>query len=457
MANFWSPSAFPKEQDPTQSSTDPTATWPRPPLPSAVVGGGVWNLARGTANAVGSGINSAASAASSAMQSASHPAPPTPSAPYQDSQTSPAPYSPPPSPQSAGSASSTALDPLSQSEADLNAARARQANAEATKAEAEAKKAADDLAKSNDPNSMEYQTAQAALATAQARKAQAEKERDDAMHAMSPSDLARLQSSLQQDNTRLQDELARARDDANRSFTRGETDRQIEAQQRIADRQAKLEENRMLLDHSDKEADRRQNADQFNQEMGVKQGEATLNRDKFEYQKGADQKNLDLQGLKEEHDFAIRTLANQISSGELSLKKASEKFNQWLAKSKLPSEIAANKAAADAPYMPYATSMKAGDIPVGFEGGGPMEQLVKMGGGSYNPGNYAVNPVSVNNLRSGNVPGNSNHMTGPAPAPQAAPPAAAPGGTPPMVANMMPGYKMTPEQQARIQKSIGAK
>ena len=106
-------------------------------------------------------------------------------------------------------------------------------------------------------------------------------------------------------------------------------------------------------------------------------------------------RDYELNKWRSQADLAMSTWANQIAEGKLSVDAAGKKFDALLAKAKAPSEIMANVSRAMEPYLPYLTSKKTGDIPMGFQSGGPMEQLTKMGGGTYDPQTYAAKPITV--------------------------------------------------------------
>lgn len=113
---------------------------------------------------------------------------------------------------------------------------------------------------------------------------------------------------------------------------------------------------------------------------------------------GVTVRGQELERLKAQDDFVSNMLQNQIASGRLSLDKAAKQFEAYVTKARLPSEIMRNVGQAVEPLLPYMTSMKAGDIPLGFETGGTRDMMGRLGGNapsSYDQSKYAFKPVEV--------------------------------------------------------------
>lgn len=147
---------------------------------------------------------------------------------------------------------------------------------------------------------------------------------------------------------------------ANRSHT---------SQENLLDRAATAEENRM------------------NREQRMQEAKLTA---------GVQLRGQELDRLTAMDTFATNTVANQIRKGELDVDRGYKVFQSALQAHRLPSEITANIGQALAPFVPHLSSYKAGEIPLGFESGGPFETALRQGGAtSYDPSAYAAKPVGV--------------------------------------------------------------
>ena len=118
----------------------------------------------------------------------------------------------------------------------------------------------------------------------------------------------------------------------------------------------------------------------------------------------------ELERLSAQDKFTIDTVANKLRKGEIGIDRAYKMMDMQIKQRKLPSEIAQNIGQAMAPFVPHMTSYQKGDIPLGFEAGGPFEIAMRQGGAtSYDPNQYAANPVQVDlfgaaKKMGGNVP-----------------------------------------------------
>jgi hypothetical protein len=185
-------------------------------------------------------------------------------------------------------------------------------------------------------------------------------------------------------------------------------------QAQLANAQATLERTRIDLEKARRESDpdyiEKQLERQLRLYRGQKEVDAGFEREKDDRQYGRDllrdQMSLgvqvrgqELQRLKAQDDFVMNMLQNQIAAGRLTLDKAAKQFEAYVTKARLPSEIMANVSRAVEPLLPYMTSDKDGDIPLGFEKGGSRDMLGRLGGNtaaSYDPSKYAVKTTQVN-------------------------------------------------------------
>lgn len=342
------------------------------------------------------------------------PQPPQISAPFQDSQTAPAAYHgetiAPPGSGGAGEGQ----DYLDAATASAKA-EARQKAAEAAYNEQRAQQLQQQLARSADPNSVENQTAQAQLATAQAQAAKSQQELAQIKNSLTPEQQIRLTDSLARDRDRLNAEVQQRQRDAEALQRQQEQERQNQYQAGRDERQnqyaQQLEQQRnnnaiqlwnaqkelrlteLTMGQQDKAADRAMRQQELDYQHGRDAASDSLARDRLAFDKD-----------RAAQDYQLRLLSQKVAEGELSAKKAFDQFQMKIQKERLPSEIARNKSEAYAPFLPYLTDMKDGDIPMGFESGGPMQRLVEMGGGHYDPGTYAVHPVSIKDIQGGNLP-----------------------------------------------------
>lgn len=213
-------------------------------------------------------------------------------------------------------------------------------------------------------------------------------------------EMAKLQNQMNPaDLARLQDELA-AKREAQRQ--------QYEAQQKQLDRQQTADQFGQTL---------AQRQAEFGQQSGLEQARLEMQRQQAERQQALDQARLDQERQAAQDRMVLGMLSNQIAAGELSVNKASKMFDAYVQRARLPSEITRNMAAAMEPFLPYATSMKAGDIPVGFGANGPVQSLFQMAGASYNPTDYAVHPVPLDLKQLGKAGGANWSQSGKVPDP----------------------------------------
>lgn len=229
-------------------------------------------------------------------------------------------------------------------------------------------------------------------ATAQANL---EKIKSEMAQANSPEARALLQTQL----TTAQTSLKRAELELSKALTEMSPEAQIRLRDELDTRRARLSAD-LAAAQSDKEYERliareemaftRQSA------RDDKQFGRDLMRDSMRL--GVDVRGQELQRLKAQDDFVMNMLQNQISAGRLSLDKAAKQFEAYVTKARLPSEIMSNVSRAVEPLLPYMTSGKAGDIPLGFESGGSRDIIGRLGGNSptaHDPSKYALKPVEV--------------------------------------------------------------
>lgn len=184
-----------------------------------------------------------------------------------------------------------------------------------------------------------------------------------------------------------------------------------------AKRQADLE-NRLKGDEAEARLRRQEAADQrgFTSGENDKSRAATASESAARRAFDAQQQNQTLAARREEADatakltlrsqaldaarmqdtWVMDTIKNQIAAGQLSLGKATSMWDAYVTKAKMPTQILESVSKAIEPLMPYMTSRKAGESAPGFEGGGPLEQIFKRGGATYDPAQYAVRPSSIN-------------------------------------------------------------
>lgn len=427
LPNIWNPwggsseDSNPWWRDPTAQQRADEATGQ-----AADTLGNVWEGARGAASAVGSAVS----------DWWNRPPAPQPTVPEPDPSSITA--TPPPA------TAAEPLDPTTRGLLDAQTAQilsdSKAKAAEAALAEARVKEIEDKIARSGDPNSVENRAASIQLQTAQAQLARASAELAQMQNGLSPEQQIRLTDQLARERTEVEARIRATQDALNRQLQLGDraSERQFQLEDRNADRafQLGLEDRReardtrkdelqlqlwqdqrslrlyeLMLGQEDKAADRAMRAEQM-----------ALERELAGQRMGLDRERLGFEQERAAQDFQLRMMAQKVAEGELSAKKAFQKFQQWIEKQRLPSEIARNKSAAYAPFMPYLTSAKRGDIPLGFEAGGPMSRLVEMGGGAYSPQTYAINPVSIADVQSGNAGTPAPAPQAPAPLPSAAMP-----------------------------------
>lgn len=111
---------------------------------------------------------------------------------------------------------------------------------------------------------------------------------------------------------------------------------------------------------------------------------------------GSASRGQDLQAAASRDKTMVDMISAQIEAGKLSEQKAGDMWNAYVQQKRLPSEIMKNVSDSIAPLVPYLTSYKKGDIPIGFQEGGPMDVTMQQAGSNYNPQDYAVNPVGIN-------------------------------------------------------------
>lgn len=248
-------------------------------------------------------------------------------------------------------------------ESDLQQAELRTAIAQMQKAEAAAREA-------NSPEAAQaaqilLQKAKVDLATAQLALAKAQ---DPSQH---PEYIARLEAELAQERDRVNAEHQAALQDArlkaeidqinatqDRLDQRSEKDNSFTAEQNRLTREAQTESNRLTA--------------------------------------GIQVRGQELEKLKAEDNFTLQTIANQLQKGQIGVDRAYKILQTQIEQKKLPSEIMRNVGQAIAPMVPYLSAYKAGEIPVGFESGGPFETALRHGGAtSYDPSVYAAKPVGI--------------------------------------------------------------
>jgi hypothetical protein len=325
-------------------------------------------------------------------------------------------------------ASPDALDPTTQGLLDARTQQilneSKQKAAEAQLAEARVKELEANIARRNDPNSIESQTAATQLEAAKAALAKSQFEMQQAQSALTPEQQIRLTDQLQRGRAQMEAQVAATQAQLNRDFQASQAqatrdfqigqadredaraDRKDQLQLQLWQDQKQLRLYEIMLGQEDKAADR-----------AMRQSELDYQRGLDSQKMGLETQRLDLDKQRAAQDFQLRMMAQKVAEGELSAKKAFNKFQQWIEKQRLPSEVARNKSAAYAPFLPYLTNAKEGDIPVGFQNGGPMSRLVEMGGGSYDQGQYAIHPTSIADIQNGVT--RPSAPPAPAPAPSA--------------------------------------
>lgn len=274
-------------------------------------------------------------------------------------------------------AKSDEKDPYSEAEI-------REANARAAQYEAAAAKAQFDLQQAQSPEAR--QEAQARIDVARAQIRQIDQAIADAKARMPDAERIALEHQLAQDREAARQQFEAEQREADRGLTR----EQIAAQERqAAEREA----------GEDRRTDIRESG--ATERLGISEsGENTrltaqlgARREEANQQAGIEIRGQDIQLGQARDQFFTNMLAQRIAAGQLSLDKATKMFEAYVTRAKLPTEIMANVSRAVEPFIPYLTSAKAGDIPMGFERGGPMEALYGHFGGTYDPKTYAIKPV----------------------------------------------------------------
>ncbi len=231
----------------------------------------------------------------------------------------------------------------------------------------------------------------------------------------SPAATARLEAQLKMENDRLNQEFqssmqdARIKSEWDKTVYESNTawDRQTEqlkASKQLSDDQIASRESISSADRASSEgihaADRLfqheegQLTRDFTERQSALQRESELQKTRL--QAGVQLRGQEVDRLQAIDTFTTNTIANQIRKGELDVDRGYKVMQAALQAHRMPSEIVANIGQGLAPFIPNLSSYKKGDIPLGFESGGPFETALRQGGAtSYDPNQYAANPVGV--------------------------------------------------------------
>jgi len=106
------------------------------------------------------------------------------------------------------------------------------------------------------------------------------------------------------------------------------------------------------------------------------------------YQGGVQMRGQDQQAREAQDNFVTQTIANNVANGRLSVEKANKMISDYVSMAKLPTDILKQVSDSIQPFLPYMTNRSMGEAAPGFEKGGAMERLTKLGGGKYDPSAY---------------------------------------------------------------------
>ena len=163
----------------------------------------------------------------------------------------------------------------------------------------------------------------------------------------------------------------------------------------------------------------------------------------------------EIQRISDVDKFNMDAYANAIRKGEVSADIAFKKLSADISQRRLSSEILKNTGDAIAPFAPHLSSYKKGDIPLGFESGGPFEVAMRQGGAqSYDPSKYAANPVGVDLFGMAKGQG-AQPVNTPMPSTSTIPDLNV--GEAPTATQLPPHLQMTPEETATMQKDLMAR
>ncbi len=243
---------------------------------------------------------------------------------------------PPPAPTSSGPDASSAADDAEVQQIMDDQRRKRAADI--AEAEAAARIRQQQAADITDP---ELRAAKIEEAKAAAAKAQAELER--IRSGLSPRDQAQFENDLAVARQRAQQQFEADQADKNRQFN---------ADQTAAKNQ---------FDASENAAQRAFTGQQNDLSRGV-----TL-------------RGQEIERLKAQDDWVLGILRQQVAEGTLSLQRATNMFNAYVDRARLPSQIMESVSRA---IQPFSASLPGKNyVAPGMEKGGPYDQLISAGGG----------------------------------------------------------------------------
>lgn len=98
------------------------------------------------------------------------------------------------------------------------------------------------------------------------------------------------------------------------------------------------------------------------------------------YRGDVDMRGQDLDARADKDNFATTMLARGVETGRLSVEKANKMLADYIAMSKLPTDILKQVSDSIQPFLPYMRNGNPGDIPAGFEPGGARDALAKLAG-----------------------------------------------------------------------------
>lgn len=94
-------------------------------------------------------------------------------------------------------------------------------------------------------------------------------------------------------------------------------------------------------------------------------------------------------------NFVTQTIANNVAAGRLSVEKANKMIADYVAMAKLPTDILKQVSDSIQPFLPYMSNLDPGEIPGGFEDGGVMSQIAKMGGAKYDASKHKTSDFNL--------------------------------------------------------------
>lgn len=231
------------------------------------------------------------------------------------------------------------------------------------------------LAEANRQKDLERRQSEAEVASLEALTAKAQAEAKQLEQAMAQSDMTESEKAqARKDLQELQDRRAAERNDAD-----------IRSRERITAATEAGATSRNAADNQSRERITGMTEAGANQRTATTEAGANT---RSAYQGGVEMRGQDLRDREAGFNFAVQSVANDVANGKLSVEKANKMISDYVSMAKLPTDILKQVSDSIQPFLPYMTNRSMGESAPGFEKGGSMEQLVKMGGGKYDPSKY---------------------------------------------------------------------